>query len=774
MNKLLFIIFHFFIAKKYNAWFGVFFLISFINTASAEISTPSSNEQGEVSFQQGDFENAITQWARLVQEYEKGNDTNTTQHIATLIKLGNAYQALGQYPASLEMFDRANKLITLTNNLGQKIPVMNGLGTTYLAMGNFQKANELLQHSVDVARESDQTNLLIASLNNLGNLKVKQRAIKQALKAYTESTKLAQVSGNKQLAAKTSVNAVLAAFKKESKEKVGERLEIAKKYVEKTKENHNKAYNWISLGRIAQELAEKNPEPSRWESFAYHAFKHAERIGENISDARAISYAKGYLGDLYSKDERYDEALQLTRQAIFSIENAQAAEMLYQWQWQIGRILKSKGDKESAIPAYQQAVSTLSSVRQDLTSQQSYTGSFREEIGPIYLELADLLLQANDTLPEGDKSQQNLLEARNVIEQLKAAELQDYFKDDCVSALQQKVKSLESIDHQTAIVYPILLNDRLEILLSVPDGLKRFTIPANRENMINEVRLFRQALENRTTREYLPHAQKLYQWLIAPLQTTLKEQKINTLVIVPDEFLRTIPIAALHDGEKFVIEKYAIANTPGLNITDSKPITAENAQLLAIGLAESVQGFPALPHVATELENIHKIFGGRVLQDNDFLLNSVQNELKETTYNIVHIASHGQFKSDAKESFVLTFDDKLNMDGIEQLIGLSRFRNNPVELLTLSACQTAAGDDRAALGLAGIAIKAGARSAVATLWFINDQAASTLVTKFYSQLKEGTVTKALAIKNAQVHLIKNTPYQHPYFWSPFLLVGNWL
>ncbi len=774
MNKLLLTFLNFFIIKKYNVWFGVIFFISFMSTTSAEISMPLSTEQGEVFFQQGDFESAITQWSGLIQEYEKGSDTDTTQHITTLIKLGNAFQALGQYPASIEVLDRANKLIISTNNPEQKIPVMNGLGATYLAMGNFQKANELLQRSVDVARKSDQTNLLVSSLNNLGNLKVKQGAIKQALKVYTESIELAQVSGNKQLAAKTSVNAALVAFEKESEEKVGERLEIAKKHVEKTKENHNKAYNWISLGRIAQDLAEKTPEPSRWQSFAYHAFKHAERIGENISDARAISYAKGYLGDQYSKDGRYDEALQLTRQAIFSIENSQAPEMLYQWQWQIGRILKSKGDNESAIPAYQQAVSTLSSVRQDLTSQQSYTGSFREEIGPIYLELADLLLQANDTLQEGDKSQQNLLQARNVIEQLKAAELQDYFKDDCVSALQQKVKALESIDHQTAVVYPILLNDRLEILLSVPDGLKRFTIPANRENMIKEVRLFRQTLENRTTREYLPHAQKLYQWLIAPLQETLSEQKINTLVIVPDEFLRTIPIAALHDGEKFIIEKYAIANTPGLNITDSKPITANNAQLLAIGLSESVQGFPALPHVADELENINKIFGGRVLKDDDFLLNSVENELKETTYNIVHIASHGQFKSNAEESFVLTFDDKLNMDGIEQLIGLSRFRNNPIELLTLSACQTAAGDDRAALGLAGIAIKAGARSAVATLWFINDKAASTLVTEFYSQLKEGAVTKAQAIQNAQVHLIKNTPYQHPYFWSPFLLIGNWL
>ena len=122
MNKLLFIFFYFFIAKKYNAWFGVIFLISFINTASAEISTPLSNEQGEISFQQGDFEGAISQWSRLVQEYEKGNDTNTTQHIATLIKLGNAYQALGQYPASLDMFNRANKLIIPSNNPEQKFP----------------------------------------------------------------------------------------------------------------------------------------------------------------------------------------------------------------------------------------------------------------------------------------------------------------------------------------------------------------------------------------------------------------------------------------------------------------------------------------------------------------------------------------------------------------------------------------------------------------------------------------------------------------------------
>ena len=435
--------------KKSNFWFEIICLLVFSNIVIAGFSqeniTPSKGK-AELSFQQGDFENAIIQWTELAQEY--ADQGNTSKHATTLIKLANAYYALGQYPASIEMLDQAKKLAKQANNLPQQIAVMNSQGVTYLAMGEYKKSNDFLQQSIDIARKNNETDLLIASLNNYGNLKVKEGAFNQALSTYSESTTLAQTSGNKQLAAKSAVNAAIAAFKTQAKDKVGERLNVAKAFLEKTKNDHDKAFGWISLGQIAQSLANKSAEKSDWQSFAYHAFKQAEIIGEQISDARTISYAKGYLSKLYSREGRYEEALQLSRQAIFSIENVQAPEILYQWQWQTGRILKAKGDNKSAISTYQQAVSTLHSIRQDLSGQQPSTSSFREEIGPIYLELADLLLQANDTLQEGKKYQQNLLEARNVIEQLKAAELQDYFKDDCVSALQQKVKSLESIDHQ--------------------------------------------------------------------------------------------------------------------------------------------------------------------------------------------------------------------------------------------------------------------------------------------------------------------------------------
>jgi CHAT domain-containing protein len=292
--------------------------------------------------------------------------------------------------------------------------------------------------------------------------------------------------------------------------------------------------------------------------------------------------------------------------------------------------------------------------------------------------------------------------------------------------------------------------------------------------LTEEVRAFRQKLEKRTTRQYLPHAQALYQWLILPVEQDLEHFQINTLVFVPDGPLRTIPMAALHDGQRFLITKYALATTPGLTVTDPKPIDRANINLFSVGLTEAVRGFPPLPYVATELESIQKLYGGKRLLDKQFLVNRMEQEMKKEEFTIVHIASHGIFSNDPKKSFLLTYEDKLTMDRLDELIGLFQFRDNPLDLLTLSACETAAGDDRAALGLAGVAIKAGARSALATLWFINDQVSSELVTEFYRQLQDPTHSKAVALQHAQIQVLENPRYAHPGYWAPFLLINNWL
>jgi CHAT domain-containing protein len=323
-------------------------------------------------------------------------------------------------------------------------------------------------------------------------------------------------------------------------------------------------------------------------------------------------------------------------------------------------------------------------------------------------------------------------------------------------------------------VYPLVLQDRIEVLANFPSGLKRFSIKVGADTLAKEVRKFRQKLEKRTTREYLPHAQKLYDWLIRPLEPDLKSLTTDTLVFVPDGPLRSIPMAALHDGKQFLINKYAIAITPGLNLTDPHPVKRENVKVLSAGLTDSVQGFPPLPNISNELRAIQGLYGGTPLLNRNFLNSNLEKELKNKQFTIMHIASHGQFESDARKSFLLTFDDKLTMDQLEQYVGLFKFREDPLELLTLSACETAVGDDRAALGLAGIAIKAGAKSALATLWHINDQASSDLVGEFYRQLHDPLISRAIALKRAQLKLLNDRSYEHPGYWSPFLLINNWL
>jgi CHAT domain-containing protein len=164
------------------------------------------------------------------------------------------------------------------------------------------------------------------------------------------------------------------------------------------------------------------------------------------------------------------------------------------------------------------------------------------------------------------------------------------------------------------------------------------------------------------------------------------------------------------------------------------------------------------------------------LLNRDFAAARVEQALRQTPFSIMHFATHGQFSGDPRETFILTYDERLTLDRLQQLVRVTEFRKDPLELLALSACETAAGDDRAALGLAGVAVKAGARSALATLWRINDEAAATLVAEFYRQLQDPAVSRAVALQRAQLKLLNDQRFlvRHPGTWSQFVLINNWL
>jgi CHAT domain-containing protein len=238
--------------------------------------------------------------------------------------------------------------------------------------------------------------------------------------------------------------------------------------------------------------------------------------------------------------------------------------------------------------------------------------------------------------------------------------------------------------------------------------------------------------------------------------------------------LRLLPVAALHDGKQYLIEKYAVSTTPSLTLTAPQPLPRDHLNVLVAGLTEPTAGLPALPHVAEEVRHIRQLFGATVLLDQDFSPERLERTVQQGDFNIVHIAAHGHFASNAEASFLLTGKGKLSFEQLTQIVGRLRFRKQPLELLTLSACETAEGDDRAVLGLAGLAIQAGARSAVATLWKVRDTATTLLMTSLYQHLQNPRMSKAQALQQAQLALLKHPDYDSPFFWAPFLLINNWL
>jgi CHAT domain-containing protein len=369
-----------------------------------------------------------------------------------------------------------------------------------------------------------------------------------------------------------------------------------------------------------------------------------------------------------------------------------------------------------------------------------------------------------------------LLEARDTVELLKAAELRDYFRDECVADLEARTVSVESVSSDAAIIYPVFFPDRLELLVSTTSGLDRYTVPVGEARLNDTIRQFRYALQQPASEGYLEPAQRLYQWLIAPYDGYLKDAGITTLVFVPGGELRSVPMAALHDGRDFLIRKYALAVTPILALTDPQPLDRQDPRLLLAGISESVGGAAPLPYVPGELNAIQELFGGRVLLDDGFTTNSFIRGMEDRELDIVHIASHGVFTGDPDKSFLLTHDGRISMNELSSYIGRTKFRETPLELLVLSACETAIGDDRAALGLAGVAINAGARSALGSLWAISDPATARLIESFYGELQDPTLSRAEALRKAQLGMLDSgdAGFQHPYYWSAFLLISNWL
>lgn len=702
---------------------------------------------------------------------------NPTERIDLLVALGVAYQALGHFSQAGTHLEEARSLAEETPSRRDEVQLLSAWGDFLLATGRGTEALAWLTPKVSTLREGGVGGSELASLlNTLGNARAAGRHYAAAAEAFQEAATLAGESGDAPLQGVCLANLVHLALRGHATEAGERHLAAALPVVRGLPDGHRKGFALVSLGHMALEMARKDSSRGRsWSRTALAVLQEGATIARGRSEWTLLSHALGDQGGLYELAARYSEAERLTREALFHAQNAGAPESQYLWEWQLGRLAKAQGQTETALTWYRQAIKTLVPVRPDLhLGLRDAPDSFRELIGPVYYQLADLLLRGSAREPDRHRREQALREARDTVEMLKTAEMQSLFRDECLAVMADRTSDLDQMPGKTVVYYPIMLSDRLELLLTLPTGLSHVTVPVTAAELRKEVQHFRQALEDGEGRGFLPHAERLYRWLIAPVQAELQRAGAATLVVVPDDVLRTIPFGALHDGQGFLVERLAVATTPSLRLTNPLPLDRSSLSVLVNGLSAGVQNFPPLPNVLREVARVHELFPGRVLLDEDFTVRGSWRAMEQTPYTIVHIASHGQFDRDPSRTFLLAYDGKISLDALAAMVGRGRVHKQPVELLTLSACQTAVGDDRAALGLAGVAIKAGARSALASLWFIDDEATAGLVSEFYRQLKEGGHSKAQALQKAQIKLIHDRKTAHPGLWASMILIGNWL
>ncbi|NJM72328.1 MAG: CHAT domain-containing protein [Scytonema sp. RU_4_4] len=549
-----------------------------------------------------------------------------------------------------------------------------------------------------------------------------------------------------------------------------------------------------SLICLKQATAANNPS---WREIA-QVLATAIQQANNFGDKRSEAYAKGVLGGVYLKSEdvssqtlqtkSLDHAQELTKQALTLAQSIQAADIVYLWQWQLGNILRIQGDIEGAIGSYTQAVSTLNSLRNDLAAlNPDVQFSFRDNVEPVYRQLVDLLLQdskqGNLNSPSR-ASQKNLKQAREVLEALQLTELEDFFREACLQAKPTQVDEIvDKTDTTAAVIYPIILKDRLEIILKLPtqNELRHYTTYKSQSEVENTLEKLQEYLrEPDRINDVKQLSQQVYGWLIKPLEAEIERVKAKTLVFVLDGSLRNIPMGVLYDEKQkqYLVQKYAIALAPGLQLVDPKPLQRKQLNALTGGVSErrEVEGrvFAPLENVPLELQQIQStVPQSKELFNQTFTKTKLQASVNSATYSVVHIATHGEFSSNAEKTFILTWEQLLKVKDFDTLLRLSnQSESKSIELLVLSACETAAGDKRAALGLAGVAVRAGARSTVATLWSVDDQSTAQLMSQFYQELENTTVTKAEALRRAQLALLKT--YEIPYFWAAYVLIGNWL
>ncbi len=743
------------------------------------IAAQALNTQGQLRFALGQSREALNSWTLAEIAYGKVSDELGLMR--SQLNQIQALRSLGFYRRALNQMEQLEPRFLNLPETPFRVAALTQAGELLRLAGDTNQAQAYLEEAIELGDRLGQASETAQALMNLGALAQTSREPNQALSYYDRALALALTTQKRSSIQLAKLSLLIQQKNSVAAEQLSSQIQTE---IERLPSSHQSSYQRIDLANQLMSLKGLDRSSLDW-NVIEKLLQQTLTEAQVLEDSQAESYARGNLAQAYLQQNRLEAAEAQASQALLLAQDLSAKEMTYRWQWTLSQIQMQQGHGEEAIANCGEAVATLQTLQDDLVAlNPDVLFSFREDIEPIYRGYVDMLLQADNQLEQHQQtlqqvqtvSQSYLSQAQQATRSLRLSEMTNFLGANCLpDATANQTVSIGQIDPQAAVIYPIVLKDRLEILLNLPDqSIRHFTVPVAQEKVESLIKELRYYLVVRSRRRYLPLSQKLYDWMIRPLEQEL--EGIETLIFSPDGVFQGIPMAALHDGEQFLIERYQVALSPSLDLFESQPLDNSKISVLAAGLSQARQGFSALPFVEEEISNIQqRIAETTALVDEDFTQAALRDRITQSNAPIIHIATHGQFGSRPEDTFLLAWDQSVNVQQIDQLLQSRNLsQGQALELLVLSACETAAGDSQAMLGLAGLAIQAGARSTLATLWSVNDAGTSTLMENFYTALSQPGMGRAKALRQAQLEMLKDPVYQHPLYWASYVMVGNWL
>ena len=731
------------------------------STQQMSQNASSYYKTGLQHWRKGNLTKAIAVWKKEADLYQSQNQSD--QEIEALLRISQGYIKLGQFKLAISNLEKIETLPI--ENLKLQAIVHKRLGNAHNGNGDYPQAIASYKRSLKKEIQISTLNNLVKTLQQFqqrtelltqqvqsdqeaSNYSTQAQNYRiQALKYAKQALTLSQEDDSL-----SSVHSLIAWNYFQENSLDGQQLKRGKSIL-------NESLPSRSLVFVMLQWAEVDSDnKALWLS-------QAKKIAQNLQDAQAESYVLLALAKLNRESKNFGQALEYAKQAQIKAKSELLSKSLFQSQHLTGKIYREMGEDSIAMESYRNAIASIDTIAQNTASTNiKAIVEFNQEIQPIYRETLELIFD------QPKVSSVDLIEALTISDKLRLSQLRNYFGDNCFE-IQRRELTNDALETQkkAILINSIILEEKVIFILQSPSGkMVKSEFEISRHKLISEADQWYAELKTGYTWQFKTRSQFFYDLIVKPFEAELQNSESEILVFVHDGILRNLPMAALFDGDRYLVEDWAVVSSLGSFLTPSSTDSIEPKALI-FGLSNPPQaGWSTLKEIPQEVKRVEEIMGGDNYLDQEFTLDNLTKQMSRKDHSILHLATHGYFGGSAETSFILAYDQEISALELEDILAAS---NQNTDLLVLSACETAVTSELALLGLAGTAARSGVASTLGSLWQVQDKKQSEIIEQFYSFLDQNLNNKAIALQRVQIEQINH--YAHPSQWAALTLIGDW-